>query len=131
MHPCRVSDDRSEETGMSSRPGRSGVRGPGAGEEPIGQRTAWFQTYARQRNVFAPPSGGPYSCPCCGHTTLGERGGYEICEECDWEDDGQDDHDSTTVRGGPNGQLSLDAARTRYVANGGVKRAHVPPTEPT
>jgi len=30
-------------------------------------------------------------CPCCGHLTLRERGGFELCPECDWEDDGQDD----------------------------------------
>ena len=24
------------------------------------------------RDVLAPESGGPYSCPCCGHLTLAE-----------------------------------------------------------
>ncbi|MFE6615892.1 CPCC family cysteine-rich protein [Amycolatopsis sp. NPDC057786] len=128
MHPCLVSDDRPEETGKSLRPGDDPSL---PDEESIGRRTAWFQTYTRQRNVFASAIGGPYTCPCCGHTTLSERGGYEICEECGWEDDGQDDHDSTTVRGGPNGLLSLDAARSRYLANGGVRQPHTPPGEPT
>src|SRR5712671_3874409 len=79
-------------------------------EELLARRKAWFDFYSLQGNVFAPPSGEKYTCPCCGHTTLDERGAYEICSECGWEDDGQDDHDSDVVRGGPNGSLSLDAA---------------------
>lgn len=81
-------------------------------------------------NVNAGPGDGPYTCPCCGHRTLGERGGYEICSECDWEDDGQDDHDRDVVRGGPNGTESLSAARARYVAAGGTPEPHVPPSAP-
>jgi hypothetical protein len=27
-------------------------------------------------------------CPCCDYLTLTERGQYEICEVCFWEDDG-------------------------------------------
>jgi hypothetical protein len=42
--------------------------------------------------------------------TLNERGGWEICAVCFWEDDGQDDHDADNVRGGPNGALSLTQA---------------------
>lgn len=57
-----------------------------------------------------------HPCPCCGHATLPERAAYEICPECGWEDDGQDDRDSGVVRGGPNGALSLDAARAAYRA---------------
>ena len=26
-------------------------------------------------------------CPCCGALTLAEKGAYEICEVCNWEDD--------------------------------------------
>lgn len=26
-------------------------------------------------------------CPCCGYLTLVERGGYDICPVCFWEDD--------------------------------------------
>lgn len=47
---------------------------------------------------------------------MSERGGFEICRVCNWEDDGQDDHDSHVVRGGPNGSLSLDDARAAYRA---------------
>ena len=57
-----------------------------------------------------------FPCPCCGHLTLNERASFEICEVCDWEDDGQDDADADIVRGGPNGGLSLTAARAAFTA---------------
>ena len=85
---------------------------------------------ASLRNVQASEDGGPYSCPCCGHRTLPSRGNYDLCPECDWEDDGQDDHDSDVIRGGPNGRLSLDAARAEYRANGGHPEPHVGPARP-
>lgn len=59
-----------------------------------------------------------YRCPCCRALTLCDRGGFEICPVCYWEDDGQDDHDAEEVRGGPNGTLSLSAARTNYQRHG-------------
>jgi hypothetical protein len=37
-----------------------------------------------------------------------------MCPVCFWEDDGQDDEDADTVRGGPNGSLSLTGARQNY-----------------
>lgn len=99
-------------------------------EELVARRKRWFEGYTSQLNVFAPYVNNGYSCPCCGHVTLGERGGYEICRECEWEDDGQDDHDSDVVRGGPNGLLSLDAARAAYTARGGKRLVHRSPSEP-
>ncbi len=76
----------------------------------------WFDEYmARLRSsVRAGPEGGPYACPCCGYLTLDERGGWDICAVCFWEDDGQDDKDADEVRGGPNGSLSLTAARRNF-----------------
>jgi hypothetical protein len=56
-------------------------------------------------------------CPCCGHRTLEERANFEICVECGWEDDGQDDKGAHMVRGGPNGSLSLTQARLEYRAH--------------
>jgi hypothetical protein len=111
------------------------VRGPHddpslSDNEVVERRRRWFDFYTEQRNVTAPLGGGPYTCPCCGHATLGERGGYDICRECGWEDDGQDDHDSAVVRGGPNGAESLDDARRRYVAGGGEGGQHEPPAAP-
>ena len=55
-----------------------------------------------------------HACPCCGSRTLLERGGYELCPVCYWEDDGQDSHDADEIRGGPNGELSLTRARENY-----------------
>lgn len=73
------------------------------------------------------------ACPCCGYATLGERGGYEICPVCFWEDDGQDDVDAHIARGGPN-RGTLWAARAYFLAFGAcdpASRAHVrPPAEP-
>ena len=69
-------------------------------------------------NVYHPYGKGPYACPCCRFLTLPERGGYEICPVCFWEDDGQDDHDADRVRGGPNGQLSLTQARLNFAEYG-------------
>jgi hypothetical protein len=63
-----------------------------------------------------------YRCPCCEFKTLYGSGGFEICPVCYWEDDGQDDHDASEVRGGPNGELSLAAARENF----GIHRAVEP-----
>jgi hypothetical protein len=65
-------------------------------------------------------------CPCCGKETLTERGVYEICAVCNWEDDGQDDYDADVVRGGPNytyhlgksHPLSLTEGRENYKNHG-------------
>ena len=93
-------------------------------------RERWFAWYADQHNVIAPGSGCPLSCPCCGHPTLVERGADERCRECGWYDDGQDDHDSAVVRGGPNGCLSLDSARMRYAEQGGTPLPRHPRRDP-
>lgn len=77
----------------------------------------WFEEYVERLqhgSVRSDPDGAPYACPCCGYLTLGERGGFEICSVCFWEDDGQDEHDADDVRGGPNGALSLRDARRNF-----------------
>lgn len=66
-----------------------------------------------------------YRCPCCGFLTLHGRGCDEICPVCYWEDDGQDDHDADTVRGGPNGSLSLLQARTNYRRHGAAEKRYL------
>ncbi len=53
---------------------------------------------------------GLVACPCCGHATLTERGLNEICPVCFWEDDGQDNEDADSYRGGPN-RVSLREGR--------------------
>lgn len=74
---------------------------------------------------------GPFRCPCCGCLTFDERGGYDICPVCFWEDDGQDDHDADVVRGGPNGQLSLTQARTNYRLFGACEERFIDNVRPT
>jgi hypothetical protein len=54
------------------------------------------------------------NCPCCGYPTLGQLNAYEICELCNWEDDGQDDSNAEEVRGGPNADYSLAEARRNF-----------------
>ncbi|SRR6266511_4270140 len=56
-----------------------------------------------------------FECPCCGYPMLQERGAFEICRLCGWEDDGQDEADAERVLGGPNYEMSLVAARENFV----------------
>ena len=81
-------------------------------------KLVWFEEYMDRLNnhsvVVPPQTGLKYPCPCCGNKTLDERGGFCICPVCFWEDDGQDDEDADTIRGGPNGLLSLTEARAKY-----------------
>ncbi len=69
------------------------------------------------------------ACPCCGHPTLRERGGYEICVVCGWEEDGQGDDDAGEVRGGPNGDYSLTEARRKFKANATMYRPGDPKSD--
>src|SRR5262245_20186377 len=89
--------------------------------EELAARKQWFENYVRQleRSVVRPSEAGRrFACPCCRCLTLDERGGFDICPVCFWEDDGQDDADANVVRGGPNGALSLDQARANFAAFG-------------
>lgn len=77
------------------------------------------------RRVARGPAGeGPYACPCCKLPTLEARVEWEICRECGWEDDGQDDLNADEVWGGPNGSDSLTDARLRYAQYVAVARAN-------
>jgi hypothetical protein len=68
----------------------------------------------------------PLRCPCCRHKTLGERGAFEICPVCFWEDDGQDDEDADTVRGDPNSDLSLTQGRANFQLFGASREQDLP-----
>ena len=57
-------------------------------------------------------------CLCCGSRTLTTPAVFELCPVCWWQDDGQEDVDADVVRGGPNGTLSLTAARANFLACG-------------
>jgi hypothetical protein len=97
--------------------------------EALERRRRWFDGYMERLehlSVRAPKAKGiRYPCPCCGCRTLDERGGFDICPVCFWEDDGQDDADAATVRGGPNGGLSLTQARENYGAFGACDQRFV------
>ncbi len=61
---------------------------------------------------------GLHKCPCCGFYTLEERGIFDICRICWWEDDGQDDPRADEVWCGPNQGYSLTAARENFRDHG-------------
>jgi hypothetical protein len=53
-----------------------------------------------------------YPCPCCGSFTLDEKGAYEACGVCGWEDDPIQASD-LDYAGGANKE-SLNEARKRW-----------------
>ena len=66
------------------------------------------------------------ACPCCGYRSLGQRGHYEICQICFWEDEGDSPLDP---RGGPN-HMTLREARENFQRIGACDEgalAHVLP----
>jgi hypothetical protein len=81
--------------------------------------------FERRRRTFE--DAGRPTCPCCGYPTIAERGIYEICSLCAWEDDGQDDAahrpdgvaaiEPGTIAGGPNHDYSLGEARENFALN--------------
>jgi hypothetical protein len=89
-------------------------------------RAARFREYWKQLHRHSVRlghiDGQRYACPCCRHLTLDERGAYEICPVCFWEDDGQDEVELHVVREGSNGSLSLAEARTNFAAFGACER---------
>lgn len=58
------------------------------------------------------------ACPCCGSRTISERGQYEICKVCWWEDDGQDNESADKIYGGPNYGISLTQGRYNFLKFG-------------
>lgn len=68
----------------------------------------------------------PLRCPCCEFKTIGERGAFEICAVCFWEDVGQDDHNADKILGGPNGPLSLSQGRLNYKEFGASRQKDIP-----
>jgi Cysteine-rich CPCC len=102
-------------------------------EEQEAAGRLWFERYVEKLDhgsVVRPCGKQKYHCPCCGHRTLDERGGFEICPVCFWEDDGQDDHDAGEVRGGPNGALSLAQARKNFGEFGAAERRFIENVRP-
>lgn len=67
-----------------------------------------MENFVRSNNLKA------HCCPCCGYPTLEERGGYEICVICNWEDEDQDGESADEIWGGANGSISLTEARYNF-----------------
>lgn len=59
------------------------------------------------------------NCVVCGYLTITERGAFEICPICSWEDDGVAESPDV-VEGGPNGDLSINAAKENFKKWGAV-----------
>jgi Cysteine-rich CPCC len=55
----------------------------------------------------------PFACPCCRSKTLSEKGGYEICSVCGWEDDPVQSKDPAYSGGANKDSLSL--ARMKWM----------------
>jgi len=72
-----------------------------------------FDTYLKDNQIDL------FTCPGCAYPTLSERGQFEICPVCNWEDDGSDDSQESVIGdflkkhkiNGPNGNLSLTENR--------------------
>jgi hypothetical protein len=63
-------------------------------------------------------------CQVCGYKTISEHGSFEVCEVCFWEDDGIYVN-SDEIKGGPNGDLSLNQARKNYQEFGAVEKRFI------
>lgn len=79
-----------------------------------------------------------FACPCCGCLTLDERGAYDICPVCFWEDDaylvpaeggfvgvrlcGVEDEQLLDVPSGANHGLTLREGRRNYNEFGACER---------
>lgn len=73
------------------------------------------------------------TCPCCGYRTLPERGAYDLCPVCWWEDDAAETDAESLI--GPNGTTLAEGQRLyqRYGASvlHGVHQVRPPaPNEP-
>jgi cysteine-rich CPCC protein len=58
-------------------------------------------------------------CPCCGYRT-----GCSTCPVCFWTDDGRGTDNLEAVHDGPNGDLSLSAARLNFAVYGASHRRY-------
>lgn len=59
-----------------------------------------------------------YSCPCCGKETLSIRGEYDICSNCNWEDDGNDsENEYSSVN-----HMTLEQGKKNYLLYGKCKK---------
>jgi hypothetical protein len=63
------------------------------------------------------------TCPCCGYNTLSERGAYEICPICFWEDDAIQEND-LDMEGGAN-KVSLRQGQRNFARFGACNKESI------
>jgi len=91
----------------SSFSGAEQLEASDAGLNPVPFRRADSTASAGGRRDIFPGAHGTVECACCGLATLSERGAFEVCATCGWEDDGREgdeeddehdhDHDGSTA----------------------------------
>lgn len=69
---------------------------------------------AERERMFAPR----HACPCCAYVTLAERGRYEICPICFWEDEDHWMDDEPNQSSAANHGLTLNDARRNFAKIG-------------
>lgn len=72
-------------------------------------RRAVFDNYISQNGLKRTVM----TCPSCGFPTLHFPAIHEICDVCNWQNDGQDDPDADREYGGPNA-ISLTDSRIEF-----------------
>jgi hypothetical protein len=68
-----------------------------------------------------------YPCPCCGYRTLAQRGDYDICPVCFWEDTGSND----PARYSDPNHLTLAEGRRNFQTLGACDEASLRFVDPT
>lgn len=87
----------------------------GATNDYLAQRMSQLGVASVSITGEAPPM---KACPCCGRDTLDDRGQFDICVVCWWEDAGQDNESADEAFGGPNENISLSRARANFLIHG-------------
>ncbi|WP_278378636.1 CPCC family cysteine-rich protein [Chryseobacterium arthrosphaerae] len=57
-----------------------------------------------------------FPCACCNYKTIKEKGNYEICKVCFWEDDGNDDNSKYSHVN----HMTLKEAKDNFKAKGAI-----------
>lgn len=68
---------------------------------------------------------GKYKCLCCGYRTLDERGGYDICPICFWEDEPGQREDDLDKKSGANHGLTMRQAKENYKRFGACEESMI------